>query len=50
MWPRHQLAAYSPIPVSAVAHAAAAGFGFEDARNALTDLLQREYAAARAVL
>src|SRR5262245_6199582 len=51
MWPRHQLAAYSPIPVSAIAHAAAGVVGIEgDARNALVDLLQREYTAERVVL
>ena len=51
MWPRHQLAAYSPIPVSAIAQAAAAGLGFDrDPRGALIELLGREYDAARVVL
>jgi perosamine synthetase len=51
MWPRHQLAAYSPIPVSAMAHAAFSGLGFgADPRAAMIDLLRREYSASGVVL
>jgi dTDP-4-amino-4,6-dideoxygalactose transaminase len=51
MWPRHQLAAYSPIPASAVAHATTHGLGLaSDDRGPLAELLRRDYAAARVAL
>jgi dTDP-4-amino-4,6-dideoxygalactose transaminase len=51
MWPRHQLAAYSPIPASAIVDAATHAFGVgSDPRGALAALLAREYAAAHVVL
>jgi dTDP-4-amino-4,6-dideoxygalactose transaminase len=53
MWPRHQLAAYSPISATAIARSAVAAVGTglgADPRDELIELLRHEYAATGVVL